>query len=116
MKKISMWLICVCSILICQTSFLFGKTINVVTDYDADNTSATYATVNIQKAIDACGAGDTLLIPNGKYLMNSGLNLKSDMTVIFSKKALIQANTLNVWLQDGSPLFYANNLKNVTIT
>lgn len=62
----------------------------MVSDYGANNTGATYAKVNIQNAINACGTGDTMWIPDGTYLLNNGLNLKSDMTVIIKKKALIQ--------------------------
>jgi polygalacturonase len=99
-----------------QTAALRGRTLNVVRDYGADNTGKTYATANIQKAIDACRPGDTLLIPPGTYLMNSGLTLKSDMKVVLSPKALVQANTENIWLKNGSPLLLADNCKNVTIT
>ncbi|MDP4241042.1 MAG: glycosyl hydrolase family 28 protein, partial [Bacteroidota bacterium] len=116
MRKKSIGFICACSALLLQTTLLFGKTHNVVRDYGADNTGATYTTVNIQNAIDACGTGDTLLIPDGIYLMNSGLNLKSNMTVMLTKKALVMANTINIWLQNKSPLFNASNLTNVTIT
>ncbi len=85
MSKNRLWLICVCITLLCQTSLLAGKTHNVVDGYGADNSGATFATVNIQIAIDACRAGDTLLIPGGRYLMNDGLVLKSDsLTVIIS--------------------------------
>jgi polygalacturonase len=128
MKKNLIGLICAGSILLSQTSLLRsspvlpqtalapGKTLNVVSGYGADNTGAAYATANIQNAIDACNPGDTLLIPPGKYLMNNGLTLKSDMTVVLAPNALVQANTSNIWLKNGSPLFFANNLKNVTIT
>ncbi len=128
MRKIIIGIICAGSILLFQTAWLWSKpllpqtallrskTRNVVSDYGADNTGETYATAHIQDAINACRPGDTLLIPPGTYLMNSGLNLKSDMTVVLSPKTLIQANTSNIWLKNGSPLFSANNLKNVTIT
>jgi polygalacturonase len=95
---------------------LWGKTHNVVRDYGADNTGATYATVNIQNAINACGIGDTLLIPFGTFLLNNGLNLKSDMTVILTPKALLKANTDHVWLNNRSHIINGENLKNVTIT
>ncbi len=109
-------LVCAGGALFCQVSSAQAKTLNVVSDYGADSTGATYATANIQKAIDACVPGETLLIPPGTYLMNNGLTLKSDMTVVLSPKAVIQANTANIWMQNGSPLFSANNQKNVTIT
>lgn len=60
----------------------WSSTRNVVKDYAADNTGSTYATTNIQKAIDDCEPGDVLLFPDGKYLLSNGLNLKSDITVI----------------------------------
>ena len=99
-----------------QTPTLGSRTLNVVSGYGADNTGKTYATVSLQNAIDACRPGDTLLIPAGTYLMNNGLSLKSDMTVFLAPNALVQANTSNVWLKNESPLFFAQNLKNVTIT
>lgn len=60
-----------------QTPKRGSKTLDVVRDYGADSTGTTYATAKIQKAISDCKPGDTLLIPDGTYLMNSGLNLKS---------------------------------------
>ena len=98
-----------------QTALAQGKTVNVVSDYKADNTGKTYATANIQNAIDACKPGDTLLIPPGKYLLNDGLNLKSDMTVMLSKDALLQANTDAVWLHNRSHILAGKGVHNVTI-
>ena len=128
MKKNVIGVIFVCSTLLSQASLLRSspllpqaslvpsQTRNVVHDYGADNTGKTYATASIQNAINACRPGDTLLIPPGTYLLNSGLNLRSDMTVVLSPNALVQANTGNIWLKNGSPLFGADNLQNVTIT
>ncbi len=115
MKTQLLGIIC-CISFLPQASALGSRTVNVVRDFGADNTGKTYATVSLQNAIDACRPGDTLLIPAGTYLMNTGLNLKSDMTVVLAPNALVQANTSNVWLQNGSPLFFAQNVKNVTIT
>ena len=116
MNKYILGILCLCSSLLPQTPSLASRTLNVVSDYGADNMGKTYTTANIQTAIDACRPGDTLLIPAGTYLMNSGLTLKSDMTVVLSPQALVQANTESVWLKNGSPLFLAENCKNVTIT
>ena len=116
MKKHILGILCLCSLLLSQTPSLASRTLNVVSDYGADSTGKTYATVSIQNAINACSPGDTLLIPPGTYLMNSGLTLKSDMTVVLSPQTLVQANTENAWLKNGSPLFLAENCKNVTIT
>ncbi len=88
---------------------------NVVTDYGADNTGKTYATVNIQNAINGCAPGDTLLVPQGTFLMNNGLVLKSDLTVHLSSNALLQANTNAVWINNQSPILYGQGLNNVTI-
>jgi polygalacturonase len=115
MKKNSVWFFLTCSALLCQTSLLWSKTLNVVGDYDADNTGAAYATTNIQNAINACHPGDTLLIPSGKYLLNSGLALKSEMTVILSSNALLQANTSGVWVKNRSAIISGTGLKNVTV-
>jgi polygalacturonase len=103
--------------LLFSSTMLWSATRNVVTGYGADNTGATYATVNIQNAINACQPGDILFFPDGTYLMDSGLTLKSnDITIIISPGALIQANTNYVWRENGSDLFYGENLKNIEIT
>jgi polygalacturonase len=115
MKKNTLLFIYTCAILLLQAPLAWTKTRNVVTDYKADNTGATYATLNIQKAIDECQPGDVLLFPDGKYLLDNGLNLKSDMTVYISKGALIQANTDHVWLKNRSHVINGENLKNVTM-
>ncbi len=115
MKNNRLWFLCVCTVLLCQTSSLWSKTLNVVTDFGADNTGATYATVNIQNAIDACQPGDTLLIPPGTFLLNNGLTLKSDLTVHLSSNALLQANLVGVWLNNKSPILHGTNLNNVTV-
>ncbi|MFQ6600112.1 glycosyl hydrolase family 28 protein [Flavobacterium sp. C3NV] len=100
-----------------NASVLWSATRNVVTGYGADNTGATYATVQIQNAINACQPGDILFFPDGTYLMDSGLTLKSnDLTVIISPGALIKANTIYVWRENGSDLFFGENLKNIEIT
>ncbi|TPG33901.1 glycosyl hydrolase family 28 protein [Flavobacterium pectinovorum] len=102
---------------LCNASVLWSATRNVVADYGADNTGASYATVNIQNAINACQPGDVLFFPDGTYLMDSGLTLKSnDLTVIISPGALIKANTIYVWRENGSDLFFGENLKNIEIT
>lgn len=101
--------------LLLHASALFAKTRNVVTDFGADNTGATYATINIQKAIDACQPGDMLLIPAGTFLLDNGLNLKSDMTVMLSPNALLKANTQNIWIKNRSHIINGENVHNVTI-
>lgn len=102
--------------LLCLTSALTAKTRNVVTDFGADNTGTRYATINIQKAIDACQPHDILLIPAGTYLLDNGLNLKSDMTVWLAPGALLKANTQNIWIKNRSHIINGENVNNVTIT
>jgi polygalacturonase len=99
-----------------NASVLWSATRNVVTGYGADNTGTNYATANIQNAINACAAGDILLIPAGTYLMNDGLDLKSNITVIIATGALVKANTNYVWVRNRSHMFYGLNVTNVTIT
>jgi polygalacturonase len=116
MKNNNIWLICAFGSILCQTPLLSGKTLNVAVDYGADSTGAKYATANIQKAIDACNPGDTLLIPPGTYLLNDGLKLKSHMTVILSSNAVLQANTKADWVNNRSPIVSGNGLNHVTIS
>lgn len=101
--------------LFCITLQAWAKTRNVVTDFGADNTGANYATINIQKAIDACQPGDILLIPAGTFLLDNGLNLKSDLTVFLSPNALLKANTQNIWLKNRSHIINGENVHNVSI-
>lgn len=115
MKQNTVWFICVCGSLLCQTPLLWGKTLDVVADYGADNTGAKYATISIQNAINACNAGDTLLIPPGKYLLNNGLTLKSDITVNLASNALLQANTDGIWVNNRSHIISGKGIHNVTI-
>jgi polygalacturonase len=107
---------CVFGVLSCQASSVWCKTINVVADYGADRTGVAYATVHIQNAIDACVAGDTVLIPQGTYLLNNGLTLKSGITVIIAKDALLQANTVGDWTTNRSSIVDGKGLDHVTVT
>ena len=106
---------CVGIAVLAHTSLAQSKIQNVVSDYKADSTGATYATANIQSAINACGPGDTLLIPAGTYLLNDGLILKSDMKVMLSQGALLQANTDAIWLRNRSHILFGKGVHNVTI-
>jgi len=94
---------------------LCAKTLNAVADYGADYTGATFATTNLQNAIDACLPGDTVLIPPGIFLLNNGLTLKSQMTLVLSSNAVLQANTMGIWLKNRSPILSGKGLDQVTI-
>ena len=101
--------------LLCPPSLVRAKTLNAVADFGADNTGATYATTNLQNAIDACLPGDTLLIPPGTFLLNNGLTLKSQITLIISTNAVLQANTNGIWVKSRSPILSGKALDQVTI-
>jgi hypothetical protein len=48
-----------------------GKTINVVSDYGADNTGASDARSSIETAMNAASAGDEIYFPDGTYYLSS---------------------------------------------
>jgi hypothetical protein len=59
----------------------FGETLSV-TDFGAVGDAVTDDSAAIQSALDAMGFGDTLLFPNGIYLLLTGLNItKSGVTL-----------------------------------
>jgi exo-poly-alpha-galacturonosidase len=60
----------------------FGDMIDVTkAPYCADVTGKSISTVSIQKAIEDCGAGGTVLIPKGAVILTGAIELKSDMTL-----------------------------------
>ena len=68
-----------------------GKIFNI-TKYGAKGDSVTLNTAAIQKAIDACTPGGTVLIPTGIFL-SGALFLKSDMTLLIEKGGVLQGST-----------------------
>jgi len=68
-----------------------GKIYNI-TDFGAKGDSITLNTVAIQKAIDACIPGGTVLIPSGIFL-SGALFLKSDMTLYIEKDGVLKGST-----------------------
>lgn len=67
-----------------------GKVLNV-TDFGAKGDGATLNTKAIQKAIDACPKGGTVLIPEGTFL-SGALNLKSYMTLEIAKNGVLKGS------------------------
>lgn len=65
-----------------------GKIYNIL-DYGAKDDTALNNTAAIQKAIDACTKGGTVLIPKGTYV-SGALYLKSNMTLFIEKGAVLK--------------------------
>lgn len=68
-----------------------GTIYNII-DYGAKGDSITLNTTAIQKAIDACTPGGTVIIPAGIFL-SGALFLKSDMTLYIEKGGVLQGST-----------------------
>lgn len=69
-----------------------AKTILNVKDFGAVGDGVTKDTEAIQKAIDECKEGETVLLPAGKYL-SGALNLHGDMTLYLAKDAQLIPST-----------------------
>ena len=68
-----------------------GKTYNII-DYGARGDSITLNTIAIQKAINACKPGGTVVITSGTFL-SGALFLKSDMTLYIAKGGILKGST-----------------------
>ncbi len=101
-----------------------------VTKYGAKKDSSAIATASIKKAIDAASkaGGGTVYFPAGKYLTGP-VYLKSNITVFIDAGAelhfsdnfddylpMVQSRYEGVDVMSFSPLFYAYNETNITIT
>lgn len=125
MKKISFFFIAV----------IIGSTITAqqfydVTKYGAKKDSSVKATAAIKKAVDAASkaGGGTVYFPAGKYLTGP-IYLKSNITILIDAGAelhfsdnfddylpMVQSRYEGVDVMSFSPLFYAYNETNITIT
>lgn len=57
-----------------------------IKDYGAEPNTGKLCTQAIQRAVDACGRGDTVLVPKGTFVTGA-LFLKSNMTLCVEKGA-----------------------------
>ncbi|WP_448699234.1 glycosyl hydrolase family 28 protein [Mucilaginibacter sp. AW1-3] len=79
-----------------------GKLLNI-TAFGANGDGTTLNTAAIQKAIDACPAGGTVLIPQGKFV-SGALFLKSHMTLQIAKGGILKGS-----INEADYLPYINN-------
>ena len=101
-----------------------------VTKYGAKNDSSKLATEAIKKAIDAASkaGGGTVYFPAGKYLTGA-IHLKSNITIFIDAGAelhfsdnfddylpMVKSRYEGVDVTSFSPLFYAYNAENISIT
>lgn len=115
-------------IVICNT--IIAQQFYDVTKYGAKKDSSTKATAAIKKAIDAASkaGGGTVYFPAGKYLTGP-IYLKSNITIFIAAGAelhfsdnfddylpMVQSRYEGVDVMSFSPLFYAYNETNITIT
>lgn len=125
MKKI----ILVLAVLICS-KIISAQQFYDVTKYGARKDSSAKATAAIKKAIDAAAkaGGGTVYFPAGKYLTGP-IHLKSNITIFIDAGAelhfsddfddylpMVQSRYEGVDVMSFSPLFYAYNQTNITIT
>jgi hypothetical protein len=89
-----------------------AKTLNVL-DYGAKGDGATLDTAAIQRAIDAAGQGDTVLVPRRHTFLISTLNLKGDLEFRFDGMLLISTNQADY---SGNGVLMASNAPNLTIS
>jgi len=85
-----------------------------VKDYGAKGDGATDDTAAIQRAVNDCGSGETVYIPDGTYLINAvtSIIMKNDMTLRLSDDATLQATPTS----DGSySVIYMSNKTDVNI-
>jgi len=64
----------------------FSEVTNIL-DYGADPTGGTDSTAAIQSAINAAPSGSTVLVPNGSYLISTGLTVSSALRIAGYGKA-----------------------------
>ncbi len=98
---------------------------NVVADYGADNTGATYAQPAIQNAVNAANAYGTqanpgiVYVPPGLYMVRANLLLRSNVDFYLAPGAVLKSDEdiANYTVSGGTlpPVLTVNNADNVTI-
>jgi hypothetical protein len=73
--------------LLCISRSISAKTFDI-NSYGAEPDGKTLSTFAIQKTINACGKGDTVLVPYGRYVTGT-LHLKSNITILIEKEAYL---------------------------
>jgi len=63
-----------------------------INNYGAEADGKTLNTIAIQKAVDACTPGDTVLIPAGRYLTGT-IHLKSNITLYLEQESVLIGST-----------------------
>jgi polygalacturonase len=99
--------------LFCVMNFsLAAKTLNVL-DYGAKGDGATLDTPALQRAIDAAGTGDQVLIPRKHTFLTATLNLKTGIDFHLAGTLLISTNQGDY---SGDGVILASNAANLQIT
>jgi polygalacturonase len=91
---------------------LNAKTLNVL-DFGAKGDGTTLDTAAIQRAIDAAGVDDVVLVPRKQTFLIATLNLKGDMEFRFDGTLLISTNQSDY---SGDGVLMASNAPNLTIS
>jgi hypothetical protein len=63
-----------------------------LTDFGAVGDDQTLDSAALQKAIDECAPGGTVIVPKGRFLV-AGIRLKSDVRLLLEKDAILQGST-----------------------
>lgn len=101
-----------CAALFALNLSLAAKTFNVL-DYGAKGDGATLDTAAIQRAIDAAGAGDQVLIPRRHTFLTATLNLKAGLDFHLAGTLLISTNQGDY---SGDGVITASNAANLTLS
>ena len=101
-----------CAALFALNLSLAAKTFNVL-DYGAKGDGSTLDTAAIQRAIDAAGAGDQVLIPRRHTFLTATLNLKAGLDFHLAGTLLISTNQGDY---SGDGVITASNAANLTLS
>ncbi|CAM3697875.1 glycoside hydrolase family 28 protein [Mucilaginibacter galii] len=108
----------ICVLLLCIAKGAQAKTYDI-NNYGAEADGKTLNTFAIEKAVNACTPGDTVLIPSGRYLTGT-VHLKSNITVYLEKESVLIGSTrLTDYEGNGSTgyhgIFYTTGAQNINI-